>query len=982
MTWTGKTSTFDVATLDRQGEVPLWGDEYVEETIASYLFVGDLERQGEVPIWSEYVGEATSFSIERVPTPETNPYVITASLAPYAGETEVDPQGLSLVIPLGDIVPETEKRGVNVLGETHADVESIGVEDTLVKVSVDDGGGGGWLSVYENGAAQNGWSASKPANDEYGFDYELTPPSDLPDDSLISVRVEVWDGLRFFECYSYTFETKELDSTPPYVTDQDPAAGSTDVPRDGPFEFAVGDNVGVVLIKVYWDGQEIYDGSSWDAAWSGSVIDPNAINGYNVSLVPTDPVDGSSTFLVQVYVEDAMGLSATESWSFTTEAEFSWDIWRFLMQSMRDLDRHYGDLLVWRWLRGPQKEWEATYARIKSLMKINDPAETPADALQYLKWIVGLTSKLDYLTGGLAEADLRRLISIAARMWKYKGTSKGLVETLESMSAKQVRTLNWFHFRVLIEEMEIGHAELYPDVWLLDEPGMSPSTYPDALEVDGVLEMDLLPSADDPGWTYHAVNGGAEGTHFSLSAGRLYHDQHVGNDEGGYYTREDAALDPTAAEFGARWTGTDVVSLNGRPWRIGLGDGVREYFLQWSDVTVALVDAGGTVRAGPINYRFVAGETYRMRIQRTGTYVKASINGIDVFGNVNASTFAASAWSGYTFGYNDVSAVQTWGVHWDDVGPLPTLDFDLSTLLGTTEAVPHRVRVKYVPKNVVRTVYSFWDGSANRCHVTDGFGLPAPLSTDTLNDFRVGVDPDEFCSDVRVVDDGDVDRDLIENLVRVMRPANERIFVRWLAFQDKFKRSGAWLTVSGTPVEDFDAGEITLPAGCVFKTDANLDANWTNLTAWIQVKFSDVPGGRCELRFDYLDEDNFHAIGFDPLGANRKVYLDKVIGGVRTELDSRVYPANFREDIYYNLMVQTEIVAGPTLLIKGFLDGDKVLEATNDERHEGKLAIASLTGQEATCRLVDVSVCPHEYARIGPPPDGDPPDSNECAEWP
>lgn len=776
-------------------------------------------------------------------------------------------------------------------------------------------------------------------------------------------------------------------SDPPDIIPTNPVNGAVDVDPEGPFEFKITDDVGVDSFRVFFQGVEIYDGSAWTEFWGGSSFVSNSENGYDVTLVPATPLPGGKTLTFGCEAYDTDGGSAYRVWLFTVTEEFPWDIWRFLIQSLRDLDRHVNDLFVWRFLRGPQFEWEATYRRIQSLAELNDPELTPADALPYLKWLVGLTSKLDFLTGGLAEEDLRRLISIAARMWKFKGTPKGFVETLEAMSARQVRFLDWFFFRTIIGEMEIGHAELDVDIWLLDQPGMSPAVYPDGLTVFKALDMGVLPSAADPSWVYDPINAGLEGTIFYLYNGALGQDQSSGDAVGGRYYR----LDPDASknpEMGAVWQlRSDPIEVGGHPWFVAFGDGAQEYVLAWSETEVILRTEGGVTVAGPKPYRFTAGNAYRMRVAKTSNGVVASVNGVDLFGNVDPTLFDPdSLGGGYAFGFAEPTENQQWDVLWDDVGPLPVLEFDLSTLLGTEEAVPHRIRVRYLPKNVVRTVFSFWDGSRNLCHVKDGFGLPAPIPTDDLNDYRVGVDPDEFVSDIKVVDDGDLDREMIVNLVKVLRPANERLFVRWLGFQDKFRRPGSWVTVSGSVEEDYDNGQIVLPANATIRTDMNLDLSWKNLVARVQAKMSDVPGYWWEMRFNYVDESNFYSVGMDPGTGERHVFLDKVVGGSRSNLDLHYFPGNFIPNAFYNLMVQTELVPETpgssllTTLIKVFLDGNFLFEAYDDELYEGRVAIHNAGQGELTLSLAEVALCPYEFARVGPPPDGPPLNLNTCLE--
>ncbi len=763
----------------------------------------------------------------------------------------------------------------------------------------------------------------------------------------------------------------------PVITPLDPIDGEVKVEPEGPFKFNITDpDNQVASFTIDVDGLEIFNGTVFTDAWIASSYTANDENGFAVSLIPTTVLEYGSSHEIECTAIDIATLSTTETWDFEVKRYFSFDIWKFLIQSVRDLDKKEGDLLIWRWLQGPQAEWEDTYYRIKSLAELNDPKLAPADALQYLKWIVGLTSKLDYLTGGLSDDDLRILIAIAVKMWKCKGTPKGFIDTIEAMSTQQVRFLDWFFYRSILGEMELGHDESSVDIWLLDQPGMQTSIYADSLTVTKALDMKLLPSVAAPAWTFNAVNVGVEGSLYTITSETLIHSQNSSNNLGGYYKVEDLGITATDIQMGARWTPTTMTTIGNRPWFISLSDGTREYKLTWSNVELALEDAAGNTIAPIKSFRFIVGESYKMRIAISGTNISASVNGNDLFGNIDSTLFSALAFSGYSFGF-DNNEIQNWTVSWDDVGPTPKLDFELSTLLGLTQAVPHAVRVHYKLENVVRTVYSYWDGSKNRCNVTDAFGLNVPILTNSLNDFKVGVDPDEFVSDLKVVDDGDLDRDMIENLVRVMRPAGERIYIRYLAFQDKFRRSGDWVQVAGSVTTDFDNGQLTVDAASVIRTDMNLDTTWKNITARAQAKMTNVPGDYWEMRFNYVDENNFYAVGMNPDDAERSVFLDRVIAGVRTNIGDYNFVNNFFADVYYNLMVQTAW-DGSTTLMKVFLDGNYLFEYSNALIEDGRVAIATDGTQETTLSLVEVSMCPHEHARIGPPPDGPPLNNNVC----
>jgi phage tail-like protein len=494
---------------------------------------------------------------------------------------------------------------------------------------------------------------------------------------------------------------------------------------------------------------------------------------------------------IQDYANNPIDPSSVSFLGFaTTEApEFPHDIYSFLIESVRMFDRDHGDLLVLRFLAAPQSEFEDAYERIKSLLRLYDPELTPAAALSYVKWIVGFTSRLDFLTAGLSEYELRILISIGARMWKLKGTDAGLAYVLAAFSTYPIRVLPWFFFRTLVDEVEVGRAELNVDPWLIDQPGFSPSVRPDA-----------------------------------------------------------------------------VYDLTG----IGLG-----------------------------------------------------------------------------------------------------LALDLTTLLGATEAVPHAIRVQYVPTKEVQVVESYWSGTGNGVFVEDAFGQATPSTN--VDDYRVGVDPDEFVSDLRVVDDGTgtLNRALVENLVRVLRPNSERYFVRYLDFQDTFRDAFYWTVEEGSAdnvVQDREAGRVALAGdleGAVVSiaTDFPNDAAWEEYQAAIQFLLRDAVAGEWfQLRFYYQDASNYFAVNVDPGTTEVKLY--RVVSGTPVTLATATLGI-FHPGVFYVVHVATERVTAGTL-IQFFLDGNKLGEVVDPTFTEGKLAAAVAAGQRAEVSFAELFQFPLASTRIGP----------------
>lgn len=460
------------------------------------------------------------------------------------------------------------------------------------------------------------------------------------------------------------------------------------------------------------------------------------------------------------------------------EGAFPHDIYSFLIKSMREADAADGDLLVLRWLKQAQTEFELLYARIKALLELSMPAETPADALPFLQWIVGFSGRLGYVTADLAEADLRRLISVAARMWKFKGTEFGMLETLEALTTRKARIVNYFDFRLLSDEWELGREDLGFDPWLINEPGMMPSVKPTLV----------------------------------------------------------------------------------------------------TDVTTHLL-------------------------------------------------------------------------------------FDLTSLLGTSSEDGNDIRIVYVPTKTVQVRRSQWNGIINYVTSEDLMGQIGVPSTN-VDDYRVGVDPDEYVSDLRIVDDGTLDRTLVENIVALLRPAGERYNIRYVDFMDTFRETLRWNTLAGTVSTDLDAGLITLgdvAADTEIETGETGDSTWTEYQAALHFM---LDGGWGELRFYGAGADDFYAVRLDV--ASGKVTLEKVTATVRAVLNTAYLtpPVIYAGVNYFVRVAVTDTGAGHQ--ISYFVDENLMGIVVDSDHSAGKLGVGVQTGQELTLRFAEMFQYPLESTRIGP----------------
>jgi len=143
----------------------------------------------------------------------------------------------------------------------------------------------------------------------------------------------------------------------------------------------------------------------------------------------------------------------------------------FLIKPIRDADAKEGNDFVKRFLQRPQEMWSDTHDRIQAVKTLWSVVDCEDEYLQFLKWIVGWTSEpeLEAITSRLTDDQLRRLISISARLWKERGSEDTIADILKNLSGARVRVITWFDLRWIVGETEIGEGWEDFDSWFIGD---------------------------------------------------------------------------------------------------------------------------------------------------------------------------------------------------------------------------------------------------------------------------------------------------------------------------------------------------------------------------------------------------------------------------------------------------------------------------------------------------------------------------------
>lgn len=171
-------------------------------------------------------------------------------------------------------------------------------------------------------------------------------------------------------------------------------------------------------------------------------------------------------------------------------------LYNMLILPLRQADEKFGNFVLKRFLDGPQYDWERTGDNIMLLLDQAATTKIRPSLLKYLKDIVGFTPELKAVTDRLDDTQLRKLIQVAANLWKERYSKAGIINSVRFLTGKKAIHSDWFYYRFLLGENMIGEDQLASggDSWII---GGETSRYDESwsnlrLMDDGNLDETLL----------------------------------------------------------------------------------------------------------------------------------------------------------------------------------------------------------------------------------------------------------------------------------------------------------------------------------------------------------------------------------------------------------------------------------------------------------------------------------------------------------
>lgn len=598
---------------------------------------------------------------------------------------------------------------------------------------------------------------------------------------------------------------------------------------------------------------------------------------------------------------------------------FPHEMYRFLHKPLRVEDKINGKLFLERYVFAFQRQFESVIDRIDKLPQLYDPALTPQP--RFLKDIVGLTSELDKITNDISEQDLRKLISLAVALWKEKGLEVGYKDIIRLFTGKNSRVYNWFDFRYIVGEQGLSQEELGEDSWLISQIGVNGNAFqPNVvllLPFEGdtkdrsIKPMDAILHGD--GAFYD--NGPVLGSKKYL---RLFNEGFVSVPN---TSKIDFNGSFTIEMFLATSDSRDVSVFSKIDQITGAGVFI-DYDTINNQLRFQITDDDSNVFSGSLDCPTPMNDG---AFKHIALVVNRELDTARIYFEGQDSATANIAGLGTILARRDVyigvqlPGDQTFNGSIDNLRISKIAQYDVSS--GTIP-VPS---VAFIPHQEEQL--------------------------------------DEFFSDIRVVDEGDLNRTLVLRILNLMRPISERLRVIYIRYFEDFTfGKGSLVTASPGAFIDMVQTELVLPPMAQELCDSQGSEDFQDYC--VQVRGKIQSGSSMGVRFLVQDQDNYY--GLVMRSDTQQFELFKVVGGVLSSLGSPVSAPIFNETYYVlSVIVDLNKITNETL-IQCYQDRNKIFEVVDSDLLKGTWGIQSGVGSTTRFSEIEMFLNPLSYDLILP----------------
>jgi len=246
----------------------------------------------------------------------------------------------------------------------------------------------------------------------------------------------------------------------------------------------------------------------------------------------------------------------------------------------------------------------------------------------------------------------------------------------------------------------------------------------------------------------------------------------------------------------------------------------------------------------------------------------------------------------------------------------------------------------------------------------DGFTIEPGRFTPYLMSALDDAELDEFATEIRIMDEGQLNRFLVESLIVLNRPSSERFRIIYEDFIDDFTTGFSniyqWDILGGTSEIVDGMMVLSEDAGVAAETPNSYD--WTNYVAsWVGRL---TAGGGMMLAFGYDGVDESYLIELDVINqvANLKKYTAPTIGPVLAS-----GPIDMTVGTWYGWKVEN-CWEGSSGVVKFYMDGNLVFTYTPPAEIVGSVGMATLSFPGATAEfdIVDLFQLPLDIKTVEP----------------
>lgn len=278
---------------------------------------------------------------------------------------------------------------------------------------------------------------------------------------------------------------------------------------------------------------------------------------------------------------------------------------------------------------------------------------------------------------------------------------------------------------------------------------------------------------------------------------------------------------------------------------------------------------------------------------------------------------------------------------------------------GTEDAMEDVIRLTTAARLRVWNYFDFrWIIGETGCgHEDDG-------DDPWIIDLEPGVDETDnaYVFNLRIVDGGSLDRALVRNLVKLMRPSNERVEINYLHFMDLFQvdaDNSQWAGSVLTVADGVASLSTTAAGGVALATVDVLGAElWDEYIVSARVRGSG--NGIVGLAAFVQADGATYALAFVPdSGWGFIIWDGATINDIPSDIDPGVELGTALADTWYTLRIHLSPDVGGTR-IRGYVDGVAVASGVDATYTEGTVGLLALPIVDANieCDMIEVMGLP------------------------